>query len=299
MMTAVARALHLLSFAATYRNDRDQALTLANQAHAIYRDLGNPPPLADIINRLGIEEHNQGNYTRAAALYEEAQAIWRELGCTWEVVCVTTNLGVTAQAQGDISRAAAQYRESLVLLESVGETWMIEELLALVAALAAETDDRERSVRLIGATDRLLEAIGFSLAPFVHVFYERARSRVRRELGDDLFAAGWEAGQRLTREQARGEAYDVASTLARVPVRQRGDGHWVGCGPDIPRDGMCCGSSPRGTPTMRSPTRSSSVCRRSNVTSQISSASSSSPPGPRSPPTLIRTGSSDGATGPV
>jgi predicted ATPase/DNA-binding CsgD family transcriptional regulator len=215
---AAARALFLLSLAATYRNDRDQALALASQALAIYRDLGNPHPLADILNRLGIEEHNQGNYARAAALYEEVQTIWRELGCTWELVCVTTNLGVTAQAQGDITRAAEQYRESLVLLEGVGETWMIEELLALVAALAAETGDWHRGARLIGATDRLLEAIGFALAPFVHVFYERARSRVRRELGEDVFGAEREVGQSLTRTQARSEAYEVASALARMSV---------------------------------------------------------------------------------
>jgi non-specific serine/threonine protein kinase len=215
---AVARALFLLSFAATYQKDRDQALALANQALAIYRELGSPRPLADILNRLGIEEHNQGNYARAAALYEEVLSIWRELGCTWEVVCVTTNLGVTAQAQGDIARAAARYRESLILLENVGETWMIEELLALVAALAAATGNQQRAARLIGATDRLLEAIDSALVPFVHVFYERARSRVRRELGEGLFASEREAGQRLTRTQARSDALDLASTLARTSV---------------------------------------------------------------------------------
>jgi hypothetical protein len=37
---------------------------------------------------------------------------------------------------------------------------MIEELLALVAALAATTGHREQAARLIGATDRLLEVIG-------------------------------------------------------------------------------------------------------------------------------------------
>ena len=215
---AVARALFLQSFAATYR-----ATAIRRRASPARRS----PSLvtsairigsANVLNRLGIEEHNQGNYARAAALYEEVQAIWRDLGCTWELVCVTTNLGVTAQAQGDIARAAAQYRESLVLLQSVGETWMIEELLALVAALAAETGDRERAARLIGATDRLLEAIGFALAPFVHVFYERARTRLRRELGEDAFAAAREAGQRLTRTQARSEAYDVASALAGMSV---------------------------------------------------------------------------------
>jgi predicted ATPase/DNA-binding CsgD family transcriptional regulator len=214
----IARGLFLQSFAATYLGDRQQARHLASEALLLFRRLGDPHRLGNALNRLGIEEHNQGNYLRAAALYEEVQAIWRELGCTWELVCVTTNLGVTAQAQGAIAQAAARYCESLVLLESVGETWMIEELLALVAALAAETGDRERAARLIGATDRLLEAIGFALAPFVHVFYERARSRVRRELGDDLFTAERETGQRLTRSQARSEAYAVASALARVSV---------------------------------------------------------------------------------
>jgi len=54
--------------------------------------------------------------------------------------------------------------------------------------------------------------------PFVHVFYERARSRLGRELGEGVFAAEREAGQRLTRTQARSEAYDIASALARTDV---------------------------------------------------------------------------------
>jgi non-specific serine/threonine protein kinase len=227
---AVARGLYLLSFAATYRNDRVQALALANQALTIVRDLGNPHELIDILNRLGIEEHNRGHYARAASLYEEAQATWRDLGCTWELVCVTTNIGVTAQAQGNIAGAAIHYRESLLLLQDVGETWMMEELLALVAALAAETGDQERAARLIGATDRLLKVIGFALAPFVQLFYERARARLRRELGEE-FAATREVGERLTRTQALMEAYDVASALAGssasedtgVDVRSRSD----------------------------------------------------------------------------
>jgi ATP/maltotriose-dependent transcriptional regulator MalT len=95
---------------------------------------------------------------------------------------------------------------------------MIEELLALVAALAATTGHREQAARLIGATDRLLEVIGLALVPFVHVFYERARSRLGRELGENVFTAERETGQRLTRSQARSEAYAVASALARVSV---------------------------------------------------------------------------------
>lgn len=213
----IARALFLLSYAATYCGDRDRALALAEQAVAIVRGLGNPHQLTDVLNRLGIEAHNQGDYTRAAALYEEAQTTWRELGCMFELLCVTTNLGVTAQAQGDTKGAAARYREGLTLVQAVGETWMMEELLALVAALASDTSDHERAARLIGATDRLLEAIGCTLAPFVDVFLARARVLVRRELGEEAFTAARETGQRLTRVQALSEAVAVVSALAESP----------------------------------------------------------------------------------
>jgi non-specific serine/threonine protein kinase len=216
---AVARALHLLSYAATYRHDRDQARTLARQALAIARELDDPQSFPDHLNRLGIEEHIAGDYARAAALYAEAQSIWRGLGCTWELVVVTTNLGVTAQAQGEITRAAIHYHESLMLLQEVGETWMIEELLALVAAVAAESGDPERAARLIGATDRLIEAIGFALVPFVAVFYEQARASLQRNLAADAVASAQEAGRQMTRTQALNEAFAVVSMLADAAKR--------------------------------------------------------------------------------
>ncbi|MGH2614031.1 MAG: ATP-binding protein, partial [Thermomicrobiales bacterium] len=218
----VACALFLLSFAATYQGDQARALALADEALSRFRVLGDLERVAAGLNRLGIEHHNQGGYARASALYEEAHSLWKELGCTWELGCVTTNLGVVAHAQGDTSRAAARYREALLLLQAVGQTWMNEELLALVAALAAASGNWRQAARLIGATDELLVSVGFAPAPFVRVFYERAAASVRRELGEGAFAAEWEAGQRLTPDQALSEAFAVVSTLVEsaAPSRQ-------------------------------------------------------------------------------
>ena len=192
---AVARALFLLSFAATYpERSRSGADASPTRRSPSSRKLGNPHQLTDVLNRLGIEEHNQGNYARAAALYEEAQAIWRDLGCTWELVCVTTNLGVTAQAQGNIARAAAHYRESLDLLQDVGETWMIEELLALVAALAAETGDRERAARLDRRNRSPARGDRLRAGALRAGVLRASEGRLRRELGEEVFAAAREAG---------------------------------------------------------------------------------------------------------
>jgi non-specific serine/threonine protein kinase len=233
----VARALFLLSYAATYQNDRDRALALALESQSIVHALGNPHRLSDVRNRLGIEYHNQGDYAHAVAHYEEAQKIWRELGCTFELVCVTTNLGVTAQAQGRTAIAAAHYRESLLLLQTVGESWMTEELLALTAALAAKAGDRVSTARLIGATDRLMEAIGFALAPFIAVHYERARASLHRDLGEEPIAAAHEAGRLLTRTQALSEAFAVVSALAPAST--------------LPQAPACAGLSPREMEVLR------------------------------------------------
>jgi non-specific serine/threonine protein kinase len=213
----IARALFVCSFAETYRGDGDRALTLAHEALARFDRLGDRHRIADVTNRLGIEYHNRGDYPRAVVLYEAAHRIWRELGCVWEVICATTNLGVTAQAQGDLPRAAACYREGLLPLQAVGETWMTVELLALTAALGAAVNDQERATRLIGATDRLLDAIGFAPAPFIQVFYQAARTRLRADLGEAAFDTLWAAGQRLTPAQARAEALALVSALADAP----------------------------------------------------------------------------------
>jgi predicted ATPase/DNA-binding CsgD family transcriptional regulator len=211
----IARGLFSLSFATTYLGDRDRAYALAAEAVDVSRELGDPHWLANTHNRLGIEAHNQGDYPEALRLYAESRRLWQELGCPFELVVVTTNLGVAAHAQGDIARAAVYYAEGLALVQDVGGTWMIEELLAMATAVAAETGDARRAARLVGATDALREAIGFALAPFVAVIYDRARALVARDLSEATSATQQEAGRRLSRAEALGEALAaVTSSVA-------------------------------------------------------------------------------------
>lgn len=219
-LEGAARALFLRSFAATYEGDRTRALSLAEEALVLFRRLEDPYWIGVGLNRLAIESHIQGDYARARALYEESLGIWEARGDTWGICFVTTNLGVTAQAQGELSRAATLYRESLARLLVLGETWGDDELLPLVADLAASSGQHEHAARLIGAIDGLLESIGYALPPFVHVFYERAKASVRRELGEDRFAIDLEEGRGLTPAQVISVAHEVVSVLAdaRVPA---------------------------------------------------------------------------------
>jgi predicted ATPase/DNA-binding CsgD family transcriptional regulator len=221
----IARGLFSLSFAATYLGDRDRAYALASEAVAVSRELGEPHWLGIALNRLGIEAHNRGDFQEARRLYAETQHLCRDLGCPWDLMVVTTNLGIAAHAQGDLAQAAAYYREALQRVQEIGGTWMIEELLAMAAAVAAGTGDMPRAARLIGATNALLGAIGFALAPFVAAIYNAARAHVARHLDSAALAAQQEAGRRLSRAEALAEALaavEVArgTTLSRPSVHE-------------------------------------------------------------------------------
>ena len=217
-LEGLARAYFLLSFAATHRGDQAGALVFAEEALPLARRLGDPTWLAAILNRLGIECHARGDFARAEARYDEARRLWSACGDTWREAAVTTNLGAAAQARGQASLAASRYRESLVLLRALGLTRLNQEVVALVADLAAAGGDPQRAARLIGAADALRKLIGFDFAPFVRPFYERAVTRVGRQLGEDAFAAAREEGRRLTPAQALTEAEELVSALADNPT---------------------------------------------------------------------------------
>ena len=80
--------------------------------------------------------------------------------------------------------------------------------------LRREPARRLSGARRIGATDALLDAIGFALAPFVAAIDNAARARVARDLDSAALAAQQEAGRRLSRAEALAEA-SAAVEVAR------------------------------------------------------------------------------------
>jgi len=66
----------------------------------------------------------------------------------------------------------------------------------------------ERGARLFGAADVLFDASSLVVDPLNRADHDRNLAAARAQLGDDAFAAAWEAGRALTLEQALAEALD-------------------------------------------------------------------------------------------
>jgi hypothetical protein len=114
------------------------------------------------------------------------------------------NLGPTAAKLGEHAAARAYLRECLQILEREGD----KRLMAYALEAVAELPDLplEQAARLFGAAEALREAIGSPLPPNLRQEQNRLFTALRIALGAEAFAAAWDAGRALTREQAVAEA---------------------------------------------------------------------------------------------
>jgi predicted ATPase/DNA-binding CsgD family transcriptional regulator len=204
--------LLMLSFADRCRGDHEVALAHAEAAveHAQALDVDDLPPFlrAFVLNRLGHEAYELGDWPRAAAVLQEALDHWRRLGNPWGTGVVLGKLADVAQARGDGTRAAALYGESLDFWWSQGELGAVEILTGLARLVAKGRP--EGAVHLFAATEAVQRRVGLTLAPTLHAKNERALAAARAELGEEAFAAAWASGGSLPLERAVAEAHTVA-----------------------------------------------------------------------------------------
>ena len=240
----VATALNDLGYVAHDRGDLTRAEALYRESLELRRRTGSSIDIARALNNLGGVAHMQGDVPRARRLYEESLARYRETGDAWGSAGALQGLALAMQDAGETEEASALMEESLTLLEETGDTrnaaltrlnladaaresgnlesaaerfhaalrgyqrvnypaGVAEALFGLASILAAE-GRFERAARLLGA------AAGHSPnadlnSPLATDRYGEDVAAVRAALGDDTFAANWEAGRALSPNEAVAE----------------------------------------------------------------------------------------------
>jgi len=206
-----------LSFAERSRGHHEAAAAHAGAGVEQTRALAEedlPPFLrAFILNRLGHEAYELGDWSRAEAVLEEALERWRRLGNPWGISVVLGKLADVAQARGDDASAAALYRESLGFWSQESEIGAVEILTGL--ARLATKGRPEGAVHLFAAAEAVQKRVGLTPAPALRAKNEQAIGSARAALGEEAFSAAWAAGGELSLEQAVAEAQTVAVDAGR------------------------------------------------------------------------------------
>jgi predicted ATPase/DNA-binding XRE family transcriptional regulator len=188
------------------RREPRRAVVLCEEALAIERSVGDTLGAAFCLINLGKMASILGDLDLARARIEEGEASARRLDAPFHRAVALANLGSLDRIGGDMVAAAARTRESLALFLRIQDSYGVAICLWELAWLAWNASMAERAVRLYGAANGICPAVAATQTYVESSPHEEAFAALREQLGDDRFEAAYEAGGRLSAEEAATEA---------------------------------------------------------------------------------------------
>lgn len=204
----IANSLNDLGILAVDQGDYASARSLYEESLAARRELGDKQGIATSLNNLGNVAFHEGDYGSARSLNDESLAIYRELGDNRGIANSLNDLGILAVDQLDYASARSLLGESLAIYRELGDTYSIAWSLEGLASLAVSQEQTKRAAHLYGAADSLRQDLGAPLPSSELPKHSALVATLRESMGEEVFAAAWEAGQKMTWEQAAEYALD-------------------------------------------------------------------------------------------
>jgi tetratricopeptide (TPR) repeat protein len=212
----------VLAMSAFLQDDYAGAQAHWEECLRLVRSVEDNPAIALVLGDLGSLAYRRSQYAQAKLLFEERLQLWREQGNQYYSAWGLYTLGYVALRQNNRQQAIAHFAESLALWRDLGETYEIAPCLVGLAEVAEDEGQMERAARLLGAAARLVEASGMHFEDTQRIRsgripissqaeFERRVAAVRATLGDQTFAAAWEAGRSMSLKQAIAEALALST----------------------------------------------------------------------------------------
>ena len=201
-----------LGLSAMSGSDYEAATAHFQEALRSFRQLDESYGVAHVTNFLGMVALMRGDEGQATPMFEEGLAVARRIGDRSSTYIALYNLAFVALSRSDYDGAAPLLEEGVTLSEQMGDRANVAYCLEGLAVVANARGAAERSGRLIGAAERLHEAVGVP----VYVYYEPHRSMYERtvaavgsRLGGEVFEEARERGREMTFEQAVAYALEI------------------------------------------------------------------------------------------
>jgi predicted ATPase len=206
--SARGRALNYLSHLGRWQRDFAYSLACAEEAVALFEQLGEPVNAKRARSDVALAWGNLGEHARALAAQEACLAAARSDDDRTMVVQYTRELGLVAMAAGQFGRARAALEESVLLARATGATLPVGAALLRLAILDRLEGD------LTGARARLDEA-------------RRAR---RPDRNDALMFTIWELVRAEEANIARAEGRLDEARAGLTELLRRAVGHGFDAG---------------------------------------------------------------------
>jgi predicted ATPase/DNA-binding CsgD family transcriptional regulator len=198
-------------FLALLQGDVAGAIAQARESVALYQTIGKDGRLNLARYCLARAMIQTGDLREATALLEAILTLGRSIYDQQGIAMALHGLAIVAQKAGDHQRALLAYAGALIHYQQLGEIWNVG--LCLEGAAASARESEERGVRLLGAADKIRDAMGSPPLSIDRAGYERTIQSTRATLGEPVFQAAWSEGWALPVERAIVEAVALAGAV--------------------------------------------------------------------------------------
>jgi tetratricopeptide (TPR) repeat protein len=193
----VAEELYNAGFTATILDLPDRARACYDEALAIYEAIGDSRGLLRVREALVFLTMKSGDYALGRELQESNLEAFRKAGARFRIANALTQLGSIELFDGRYEKARERYAEGFELFRQASDMPAIVRVTFSSAALANAVGDHLRAAELRGAADTLKAPLGAIALPMQVLGIPDPEIAARQALGDEAYAAAYEAGRRL------------------------------------------------------------------------------------------------------
>lgn len=211
-------------FAKLLSGKAKEAETYVEKSLALCRSSGDAWGEAWSVFDLGNIAFSRGAIEQARRLLEEASQRFEAMGTLFGNYRALILLGDIRRRQSCWSEALAFYSEALRLEQENRFGQFGADLLEGLARIAAAQRLPEISAQLFGAGDAWRQTFGQARSFFYEPGYQRIQEAARAQLEDKAWSSGYEAGRRLTSEQAMDAARQAVPALESAALEPHSAG---------------------------------------------------------------------------
>lgn len=209
----LANALLGMSLIISFVEGDEKAKTLIDEAIRLHEEENDDWGLASALNilcwlRIALEDYESPDD------FERSLTMARKVGDELGIAMSMSNMAEYKIHHDEIDEAKDLLRRAFPLYRDLRMRDSTAFALETVAKISAREDRTEIAARLLGAAERMRESVGVPIWGSARARHEAAVARLRDQMGESSFKAGWSEGRTLSFDEAIDWAMAFLSSLA-------------------------------------------------------------------------------------
>lgn len=197
----IAQTIYNTAFALAIEGKIADAGEMFRTSRDMFEEIGDTRRVGDSLFGLSGTSRKLGDLVAARAEAEEALRLHKDLGDLFGIHGDLYVLGRAVTDAGDLDAARELFLETLDMAEHFGSSTGVALSLDLLAVLDADRRKPARAMKLAGASAAIKDSIAGEAPPEL-LDLPDSRERARSLITDEEVRAAWQAGQRMSVDEA-------------------------------------------------------------------------------------------------